>query len=59
MTGTVTKTGYGTAYAIIAGVGTAIGSGLYVMFQPDTPTGQWVGFQIITGVCRGLGFQMV
>jgi hypothetical protein len=55
----VTKVGYVPPFAIFAATLTAIGSGLYSLFQPDTPMSQWVGFQVLTGFGRGVGFQLV
>lgn len=37
----------------------AVGAGLISMFNPETSTGTWIGFEIITGMGRGCGFQMV
>ncbi|KAF7553869.1 hypothetical protein G7Z17_g3328 [Cylindrodendrum hubeiense] len=54
----VSKVGYVPPFAIFSGTLTSIGSGLYALLQPDTPTSQWVGFQVLTGFGRGIGFQM-
>ncbi|KID81977.1 major facilitator superfamily transporter multidrug resistance [Metarhizium guizhouense ARSEF 977] len=54
----VTKVGYVPPFALYAAALAAIGSGLYSLFQPGTTTGQWIGFQILTGAGRGAGFQM-
>jgi hypothetical protein len=37
----------------------AIGMGLIATFKPDTNTATWIGYQIIVGVGRGCGMQMV
>ncbi|SPQ23139.1 155f0597-f3a3-42ef-9315-100e4f8f9811 [Thermothielavioides terrestris] len=54
----LSKLGYVPPFAIYAATLSAIGSGLYSLFQPDTSTGKWIGFQILTGAGRGAGFQM-
>lgn len=55
----VTRIGYVPPLAIFAATLASIGSGLYSLLQPGTPTSQWVGFQFLTGFGRGAGFQMV
>lgn len=55
----VSKLGYVPPFSIFSATLTTIGSGLYSLLQPHTPTGQWVGFQVIAGFGRGAGFQMV
>ncbi|KAF3764978.1 MFS general substrate transporter [Cryphonectria parasitica EP155] len=54
----VSKIGYVPPFALVGGSLGAIGSGLFSLFQPDTPTGEWVGFSIITGLGRGIALQM-
>jgi hypothetical protein len=36
----------------------ALGTGLVGTFTPTTPIGIWIGYQILMGVGRGMGFQM-
>lgn len=55
----VSKLGYYMPWSLFGGVMTAIGGGLASTFRPNTNTGQWVGYQIIQGVGRGAGMQMV
>lgn len=55
----VTKIGYVPPFALVGGALGCIGSGLFSLFQPDTPTGEWVGFSIIAGLGRGASLQMV
>ncbi|KAI8633477.1 major facilitator superfamily domain-containing protein [Xylariaceae sp. FL1651] len=43
---------------IIGGALNSIGIGLLSLLQPDTSTGKWVGFSIISGFGRGLALQM-
>ncbi|KAF4818387.1 Efflux pump mlcE [Colletotrichum siamense] len=52
------KVGRIPPFALFAAATTAIGSGLYGTFQPNTSTGKWVGYQILAGVGQGFGFQM-
>ncbi|OAA61775.1 Major facilitator superfamily domain, general substrate transporter [Niveomyces insectorum RCEF 264] len=54
----VSRVGYVPPFAIFGAVLFTTGSGLYSLFQPGTTTGQWIGFQILNGLGRGLGFQM-
>lgn len=44
---------------LLCGVLNAVGSGLLSLFSPTTPTGQWVGCQVLLGIGRGLGVSMV
>lgn len=37
---------------------TSIGYGMCSTFSPHTSTGEWIGYQILIGAGRGLGFQM-
>jgi hypothetical protein len=55
----VMKIGYVVPPAILGTVLLSIGSGLYSILQPSSSTGQWVGFQILSGVCSGASLQMV
>ncbi|KAJ0299245.1 hypothetical protein Brms1b_013173 [Colletotrichum noveboracense] len=55
---TVPKVGRIPPFALFAAATTAIGSGLYGTFQPNTSTGKWIGYQILAGVGQGFGFQM-
>ena len=55
----VTRVGRVPPSAIYAATLTAVGSGLFALFQPHTPTGKWVGYHILTGAGRGVSFQMV
>lgn len=54
----ISKTGHPTLYLLVTGVTTAVASGLLATLEPDSSTGLWVGFQILAGGGRGLGFQM-
>ena len=54
----VGRIGYYLPFAVISGILTAIGSGLFTTFSPTTAVGVWIGYQIIAGAGRGLGFQI-
>ena len=56
---TVGKLGYYIPVALFAAVLLSVGSGLMATFSPSTPTGKWIGYQILYGAGRGLGLQMV
>ena len=44
---------------IIGAVLNTIGCGLTGMLSTSTPTGQWVGYQILFGAGRGLAMSVV
>jgi len=52
------KIGYYIPICLFAAVLISVGSGLISTFSPVTPTGKWIGYQIILRVGRGLGLQM-
>ncbi|KAI1121165.1 major facilitator superfamily domain-containing protein [Nemania abortiva] len=54
----ITRIGYYLPFATLAGIGATIGSGLISTWSYDTPTGEWVGYQILYGL-RGCGIQIV
>ena len=56
---TVNKLGYYIPVALFAAVLLSVGSGLMATFSPSTPTGKWIGYQVLYGAGRGLGLQMV
>lgn len=51
--------GYYIPWAIGGAAICAAGMGVSSLFSPTTPTGKWIGYQILSGVGRGLGMQMV
>jgi hypothetical protein len=55
----VNKIGYYVPVALFAAILLSVGSGLIATFVPGTPTGKWIGYQILYGTGRGLGLQMV
>ncbi|PLB54151.1 MFS general substrate transporter [Aspergillus steynii IBT 23096] len=52
------KIGYYLPWAFFGAVLTTIGNGLLTMLSPTTPTGQWVGYQILVGFGRGACMQV-
>lgn len=51
--------GYVIPLAALSTVLLSIASGLYSLLRPGSPTGWWVGFQVLAGVGSGLGLQVV
>ncbi|KAL4953937.1 major facilitator superfamily domain-containing protein [Aspergillus filifer] len=54
----VTKIGYYLPFALLSGIIVTIGSALLTTLTPTTATRNWIGFQIISGMGRGMGVQM-
>ncbi|KAL4934994.1 major facilitator superfamily domain-containing protein [Aspergillus oleicola] len=54
----VTKIGYYLPFALLSGLVVTIGSALLTTLTPHTATRNWIGFQIISGMGRGMGVQM-
>ncbi|KAJ9148365.1 MFS general substrate transporter [Pleurostoma richardsiae] len=52
--GMIQKLGYCTPFMIAGSVLNAVGCGLLGLLLVHTPTGQWVGYQILFGAGRGL-----
>jgi len=55
----VGKLGYYLPWAVFSGIVASIGAGLISSWTPETTTAKWVGYQVILGLGRGAGFQMV
>ncbi|KAJ5193545.1 hypothetical protein N7449_009687 [Penicillium cf. viridicatum] len=53
----VTHLGYFSPFFIASSVIMSIGAGLCLLFDVDTPTAKWVGYQFLYGFGVGLGFQ--
>lgn len=51
------RIGYYLPFAVAGGLLATLGVGLTSTFTPTTATGIWIGYQIIQGAGRGLGFQ--
>ncbi|KAK8087650.1 major facilitator superfamily domain-containing protein [Apiospora hydei] len=54
----LTVIGYVIPLALASTVILSVGSGLCSLLQPGSPTGYWVGFQILAGAGSGLGLQL-
>ncbi|KAL3440264.1 major facilitator superfamily domain-containing protein [Aspergillus insuetus] len=54
----VTKIGYYLPFAVASGLVVTTGSALLTTLTPYTATRNWIGFQIISGIGRGMGVQM-
>lgn len=55
----VGRVGYYLPFALIGSIMITIANGIISTLSPTTSTGKWIGYQIIHGVGRGLGMQMV
>ncbi|KAI9841230.1 MAG: MFS sugar transporter [Thelocarpon superellum] len=55
--GLVTTFGYYAPLMIFGSVIMAIGAGLITTFETDTPSGKWIGYQILFGFGVGAGLQ--
>ncbi|RDW66377.1 hypothetical protein BP6252_10012 [Coleophoma cylindrospora] len=53
----VTRCGYYIPFAIAGSAISTIGAGLFTTFTPHTPSSRWIGYQILTGMGRGLVMQ--
>ncbi|KAL2865263.1 major facilitator superfamily domain-containing protein [Aspergillus lucknowensis] len=56
--GLVTRVGYYLPFAISSSTLTTLGTALLTTLTPSTATRNWVGFQLIQGIGRGMGVQM-
>lgn len=52
------RIGYYLPFGVASGVLTIIGSGPLTTLTPTSPTGNWVGYQILQGVGPGFGVQI-
>ncbi|KAF4984126.1 hypothetical protein FZEAL_619 [Fusarium zealandicum] len=53
----VTFWGYYTPFMILGSVLMGIGFGMISTLKPDTPTHQWIGYQLMAGIGVGVGLQ--
>jgi hypothetical protein len=53
----ISKMGYYLPWAVSGMAISSIGTGLLSTLSPTTPTGHWIGFQILAGAGRGMVFQ--
>jgi hypothetical protein len=54
----VGRVGYYLPFAVAGGAITTVASGLLATFTTSTSTADWIGYQILAGVGRGLAFQI-
>ncbi|KAH8688794.1 putative efflux pump antibiotic resistance protein [Talaromyces proteolyticus] len=54
----VSAVGYYTPFLIGSTAIFSVGAGLITMFATNTPTGKWIGYQIVAGLGVGAGFQI-
>jgi len=55
----VGKLGYYLPWSVASAVIVSIVAGLMFTLKPDTSTAKWIGYQILAGLGRGCGLQMV
>lgn len=55
--GLITTLGHYTPFMIACAAVTAVGCGLLTTLRPDSPSSQWIGYQIVLGLGLGLGMQ--
>ncbi|KAH8423653.1 MDR family MFS transporter [Aspergillus melleus] len=53
----VTAIGLYAPFMILGTIITSVGGGLLTLFNPNTSTAAWVGYQVLVGVGIGLGWQ--
>lgn len=53
------RLGYYLPFALFSGVTTTVGNGLVSTFNARTSSAQWIGYQVLMGIGRGAGMQMV
>ncbi|KAK7732978.1 hypothetical protein SLS57_000922 [Botryosphaeria dothidea] len=56
--GIIGKIGHFVPFLVIGGCLVTIGSGLMYTWDLHTPSGKWIGYQIIAGIGNGLAFQV-
>jgi MFS transporter, DHA2 family, glioxin efflux transporter len=54
----MTKTGIAAPFMFIGGLLGTVASGLFYTLDIGTPSGNWIGYQIIAGVAFGGAFQV-
>jgi hypothetical protein len=55
----VGRLGYYLPFAIVGAVLSTVGSGLFSLISPTTPTVAWAAYQVILGLARGASTQPV
>jgi hypothetical protein len=56
--GFISATGYYNPVALVGMALTSIGAGLITTFNLTTPLSRWFGYQVVTGLGTGVGFQV-
>ncbi|KAG8160985.1 hypothetical protein KVR01_009249 [Diaporthe batatas] len=56
--GIISKTGFATPVAVFGAALATVAAGLIYTFDIGTPSGKWIGYQILGGVGWGLAFQV-
>lgn len=56
--GLVSRLGYVPGMTLSSATLTTNGSNPYFLFKPGSSTGEWVRFQVITSIGRGIGLQL-
>ena len=56
--GLITTYGHYVPLMLVSSVISTIGAGMLFTLDIDTPSSKWIGYQILTGVGLGLGFQV-
>lgn len=54
----ISKIGYVMPLGFFSSIVLSVASGLYSLLQPDSPKGEWIGFQVIGGIGSGAGLQV-
>ncbi|KAL7928393.1 major facilitator superfamily domain-containing protein [Trichoderma chlorosporum] len=56
--GLIQKVGYYMPFAVVGSVLIAVGNGFLTTFSVDTPKAKWAGYQVLSGIGRGLAMQV-
>jgi len=54
----VQRTGYYLPWCVLGNALSTIANGLFSTFSPTTPIREWIGYQILVGIGRGIALQM-
>jgi MFS family permease len=54
----ISKTGVATPITVVGAAVATIASGLFYTFDIGTPSGKWIGYQILGGIAWGFAFQV-
>lgn len=56
---TVERLGYCLPFVVLGSIVNSVAGGLLSTLSPDTGSGKWIGYQILSGFGQGIGLQMV